>query len=60
MVLASFVVDPGFYTANQLMLAKTYIRLGKKAEAIRWINKLLENPGKTPKDAKVCYFFNTE
>eukprot|EP00794_Sanderia_malayensis_P019057 gene19057-20971_t len=51
-------IDPGFYTANQLMLAKTYLRLGKKDQARIWINKLLLDPGKTQEDAKAGIFFS--
>lgn len=43
-------IEPGFYTANQLMLAKTYSRLGQKESARKWINQLLTYPPTTKED----------
>eukprot|EP00795_Rhopilema_esculentum_P001226 gene1226-15596_t len=45
-------LDPGFYTANQLMLAKVCIRLGQKEEAKSWLDKLLKLQAKTESDKK--------
>ncbi|XP_033217577.1 regulator of microtubule dynamics protein 1-like [Belonocnema kinseyi] len=43
-------VDPNFYSQNLLMLAKTYLKLQKKEEALKYLKKTSEFPAKTDED----------
>lgn len=45
-------LDPSFYSMNQLMLAKAYLRLNKKAEARRWLEKLCNFIAKSEEDVR--------
>ena len=38
------------------MLAKTYLKMGDKESARKWLNKLLKYPVKTEDDANVSLF----
>ena len=52
-------VDPNFFAANQLMLAKTYLRMGDKESARKWLDKLSKYPAKTDDDKNVSIFVTT-
>ena len=43
-------LDPNFYSMNQLMIAKGYLRLNKITEARSWLEKLLKFDSKTEED----------
>eukprot|EP00013_Stygamoeba_regulata_P025386 CAMPEP_0177654352 /NCGR_PEP_ID=MMETSP0447-20121125/14280_1 /TAXON_ID=0 /ORGANISM="Stygamoeba regulata, Strain BSH-02190019" /LENGTH=430 /DNA_ID=CAMNT_0019157983 /DNA_START=96 /DNA_END=1384 /DNA_ORIENTATION=- len=43
-------MDPGFYKKNALLLAKTYLRLNQKDEAIVWLDLALAIPTKNLDD----------
>lgn len=43
-------MEPGFYPKNLLLLAQSYAKLGKKAEAKAWLDKCLAATPKTPED----------
>ena len=43
-------LNPNFYSMNQLMIAKCYLNLSKKAEAREWLEKLLKFDVKTEED----------
>ncbi|XP_028397707.1 regulator of microtubule dynamics protein 1-like [Dendronephthya gigantea] len=45
-------LEPNFYTMNQLMIVKCYLRLNKKTEARSWLEKLLIFNPKTEEDTK--------
>lgn len=45
-------LDANFYSMNQLMLGKAYLRLNKKEEALRWLEKLSKFTCKTEEDEK--------
>jgi len=45
-------IEPGFYAANLLMLAKTCIKLGKKDEAKHWLENMLKCTAKTESDVR--------
>lgn len=45
-------LDANFYSMNQLMLGKAYLRLNKKEEALRWLEKLSKFTSKTEEDEK--------
>ena len=47
------LVDPGFYSTNQLMLAKSYMKINKMDPAKYWFQKLLTFHAKTEEDLKV-------
>lgn len=45
-------LDPNFYSMNLLMLGKAHLRLKKKADARRWLEKLCEFVCKTEEDER--------
>ncbi|XP_011342925.1 regulator of microtubule dynamics protein 1 isoform X2 [Ooceraea biroi] len=45
-------VDPNFYSHNLLMLGKTYLKLDRKEEAIKYLKKTVEYPAKNDDDQK--------
>ena len=49
--LAAEQAEPGFYMSNRLMLAKTYMQKGNKAEAKKWLQLALTMP-LTPDESK--------
>ncbi|XP_018343482.1 PREDICTED: regulator of microtubule dynamics protein 1-like isoform X1 [Trachymyrmex septentrionalis] len=42
--------DPNFYSHNLLMLGKTYLKLNRKEEAIKYLKKTAEFPAKNDED----------
>jgi regulator of microtubule dynamics protein 3 len=48
--LKAEALEPGFYKKNAQMIASTYARLGKQAEAKEWKAKALAMPTKTLDD----------
>lgn len=46
--------NPDFYCDNQLMLGKTYLKLGRREEARLWLRKTLEYKTYRPEDEQVC------
>jgi tetratricopeptide (TPR) repeat protein len=45
-------IDPNFYSHNLLMLGKTYLKLDRKEEAIKYLKKTVEFPAKNDDDQK--------
>lgn len=43
-------VEPMFYSHNLLLIGKTYLKLDKKNEAIKYLKKTVEYPGKNSDD----------
>lgn len=43
-------VDPHFYSHNLLMLGKTYIKLNKKEEGLKYLQMVIEYPAKNDDD----------
>ena len=43
-------VDPNFYSYNLLMLGKTYLKLNKKEEALKYLKMTVEYPTKNDDD----------
>ena len=43
-------VDPNFYSYNLLMLGKTYLKLNKKEEALKYLKMTVEYPAKNDDD----------
>ncbi|XP_070784418.1 regulator of microtubule dynamics protein 1 [Enoplosus armatus] len=46
-------VDPNFYSANLLMLGKTYMAMKDKQKALLWLTKAKEYPAHTDEDKEV-------
>lgn len=44
--------DPNFYSRNLLMLGKTYLKLNRKEDAIKYLKKAAEFPVKDDEDQK--------
>lgn len=44
--------DPNFYSRNLLMLGKTYLKLNRKEDAIKYLQRAIEYPVKTYEDQK--------
>ncbi|KAL0126532.1 hypothetical protein PUN28_005124 [Cardiocondyla obscurior] len=44
--------DPNFYSRNLLMLGKTYLKLNRKEDAIKYLKKAAEFPAKDDEDQK--------
>lgn len=45
-------VDPNFYSPNLLMLGKTYLKLNRKEDAIKYLKKAAEYPVKNYEDQR--------
>ncbi|XP_036149301.1 regulator of microtubule dynamics protein 1 isoform X1 [Monomorium pharaonis] len=45
-------IDPNFYSRNLLMLGKTYLKLNRKEDAIKYLKKAAEFPAKDDEDQK--------
>lgn len=45
-------VDPNFYSHNLLMLGKTYLKLNRKEDAIKYLKKAAEFPARNDDDQK--------
>lgn len=45
-------VDPNFYSLNLLMLGKTYLKLERKEDAIKYLKKVVEFPVRNDEDQK--------
>jgi len=44
--------DPNFYSLNLLMLGKTYLKLNRKEDAVKYLKKADEYPAKNDEDQK--------
>ena len=53
MVFGTYTAEPGFYTTNWLFIGKSYLRLGKKAEAKEWLQKTADHISRTADDEEV-------
>ncbi|KAL6265337.1 hypothetical protein P5V15_002138 [Pogonomyrmex californicus] len=45
-------IDPNFYSHNLLLLGKTYLKLNRKEDAIKYLKKAVEYPAKNDDDQK--------
>lgn len=45
-------IDPNFYSRNLLMLGKTYLKLNRKEDAVKYLKKAVEFSAKTDDDQK--------
>ncbi len=55
MILEFVTVQPGLMTLNWLWLGKSYLALGRKEEARKWLRQAAENKRQKSDDKEVCF-----